>query len=75
MSRYTHPLAHGLFSVFDREADGYKGRCGGKTPLRWVPEDAKRLEQGGNILPLIEHLSFATVLFEADNFARRQSVE
>jgi hypothetical protein len=45
------PLAHGLFTVLDREADGYKGgRCGKERPAvkgggrRGAPED--REEQG-----------------------------
>jgi len=48
MSRYTHPLAQGLSTVLDREADDYRvGVAGRKGPLRWVVEDASGWRQGG----------------------------
>lgn len=35
------PLAHGLSTVLDREADAYRvGVAGGKGPLRWGVENA-----------------------------------
>jgi hypothetical protein len=46
------PLAHGLFTVLDREADAYRvGVAGGKDPLRWVAQDAERLQPGRNAVP------------------------
>jgi hypothetical protein len=42
MSRYTHPLAHGLSTVLDHGADVYRvGVAGGKGPLKWVVEDRR----------------------------------
>ena len=39
------PLAHGLVTVLEREADGCRvGVAGGKGPLKWVAEDAQRLK-------------------------------
>ena len=36
------PLAQGLSTVLDREADVYRvGVAGGKGPLRWVAEDQR----------------------------------
>ncbi|GAA3767178.1 hypothetical protein GCM10022270_29470 [Terriglobus aquaticus] len=40
------PLAHGPFTVLDREADAYRvGVAGGKGPLRRVAEDRRAADR------------------------------